>query len=451
MATYKQKLPRVQHIEHDSEESEHEWVVYNAPNKPIEPRLVNNVSDDEDWHVLSDTSLVEESIPTFESNSEFASGGSSDYDSEHNFAQDETSRSIESFIRKMPSHDGTGNFFNAQPFDGANNGDSNSALYRRTSSSSDQDNESVISHETSQDIRHANSPTPMERDSQKSWITKFRNVFRANFELGDLGNTNPIKVLANVENENANSTTYTTVTTQYIDTLPNQSSQTNHLGKLPTENHASIITRFSSRLIIPKDPMAINFPPTISKDMLNEMITENVNSVDHQKQQTQSTSRSDKNSLLSTVWTTFRRLTNNIIISDDTDSVPNDFANLAFTSSSHNNHNTGLASIITGENHYDTCYLPFGNHLTLSELCPPLHSYKSHGHYSSSYTTSTSSYNNRRRNSITTSSNTARIFLTPVSSSTSIKSFTSRAGSDCGLESGRGIGRSTILETPLVV
>ncbi|CAB4432686.1 unnamed protein product [Rhizophagus irregularis] len=159
------------------------------------------------------------------------------------------------------------------------------------------------------------------------------------------------------------------------------------------------------------------------------MITENVNSVDHQKQQ-QTSSQSIKIQFLSTVWTTFRRLTNNIIISDDTDSVPNDFANLAFTSSSHN---TGLASIITGENHYDTCYLPFGNHLTLSELCPPLHSYKSHSHYSSP---STSSYN-KRRNSITTSSNTARIFLTPVSSSTSLKSFTSRAGSDCGLESGR--------------
>src|SRR5437868_12247226 len=31
-------------------------------------------------------------------------------------------------------------------------------------------------------------------------------------------------------------------------------------------------------LIVPKDPMSINFAPTISKDMLNEMIaTENVN------------------------------------------------------------------------------------------------------------------------------------------------------------------------------
>jgi len=118
MATYKQKLPRVQHIERDSEESEQEWVVFNAPSKPIERRVVNNVSDDEDWHVLSDTSNVEEgSIPTFESNSEFASGGS-DCDSEHYIAQDETVRSIESFIRKMPSHDGTGNF--STPFDRKN-------------------------------------------------------------------------------------------------------------------------------------------------------------------------------------------------------------------------------------------------------------------------------------------------------------------------------------------
>jgi hypothetical protein len=134
MATYKQKLPRVQHIERDSEESEQEWVVFNTSNRPIERRLVNNVSDDEDWQVLSDTSLVEESIPTFESNSEIASGGS-DYDSEQYSAQDETTRSIESFIRKMPSHDGTGNFLNAT-FDRPNRelttnlGDSNLALRR---------------------------------------------------------------------------------------------------------------------------------------------------------------------------------------------------------------------------------------------------------------------------------------------------------------------------------
>jgi hypothetical protein len=244
------------------------------------------------------------------------------------------------------------------------------------------------------------------------------------------------------------------------------SSSTSVVDGSRVEKHASIITRFSSRLIIQKDPMTINFPPTISKDMLNEMMTENnryINckiiglnkselcthsclfSVDHQKQQSQTPSQSDKNSLLSTVWTTFRRLTNNIIISDDTDSVPNDFANLAFTSPSHNTNNTGLASIITGENHYDTCYLPFGNHLTLSELCPSLHNYKSHGHYSSSSAPSASSYNK------TTTSSAARIFLTPVSSSTSLKSFTSRAGSDCGLESGRGIGRSTIIEAPLVL
>src|SRR5688572_14428813 len=108
-------------------------------------------------------------------------------------------------------------------------------------------------------------------------------------------------------------------------------------------------------------------------------------SADHQKQHSQS----DKNSLLSTVWTTFCRITNNIIVPDDTDALPNDFShptNLTFASSNNNSHNTGLASIITGagENHYDACYLPFGNHLTLSELCPPLYNYKSH--YSTSTT-----------------------------------------------------------------
>jgi hypothetical protein len=168
-------------------------------------------------------------------------------------------------------------------------------------------------------------------------------------------------------------------------------------------------------------------------------------SADHQKQH----STTDKNSLLSTVWTTFCRITNNIIVPDDTDILSNDLShptNLTFASPNHNTHNTGLASIImgTGENH-DTCYLPFGNHLTLSELCPSLHNYKSY--YSSPSTPTTS--HSKRRNSVTSPSNTARIFLTPVSSSTSLKSFTSRAGSDCGLESGRGI-RSTTLEAPLV-
>ncbi len=170
-----------------------------------------------------------------------------------------------------------------------------------------------------------------------------------------------------------------------------------------------------------------------------------MSSVSHQNQQSKSQISSDKNSLLSTVWTTFRRLTNNIIISDDIDPIHSDFSHLTFAS----NHNSGLASIITGtgENHYtyDSCYLPFGNHLALSELCPSFHNYTS-----SSSTPSASSYN-KRRNSITTSSHTARIFRTPVSSSASLKSFTSRAGSDCGLESGRSVGRSTSLEAPLVL
>src|ERR1044072_5306030 len=128
MATYKQKLPRVkQHVTHDSEEAEQEWVMFNASNKPIERRLVNNVSDDEDWHVLSDSSPVEEGIPAFESNSEFAC---SDYDSEPYNVQDENARSVEflpegqdnspSFVRKMPSHDGTGNFLDTTLSDGSN-------------------------------------------------------------------------------------------------------------------------------------------------------------------------------------------------------------------------------------------------------------------------------------------------------------------------------------------
>jgi hypothetical protein len=133
MATYKQKLPRVKHVTHDSEESEQEWVLFNASNKPIERRLVNNVSEDEDWHVLSDSSPVEEGTPVFESNSEFAC---SDYDSEPYYVQDENAHSVESlpeqdnspFVRKMPSHDGTGNFLDATLSDGSNHESSTSVM-----------------------------------------------------------------------------------------------------------------------------------------------------------------------------------------------------------------------------------------------------------------------------------------------------------------------------------
>ncbi|CAG8609269.1 15779_t:CDS:2 [Funneliformis mosseae] len=523
MATYKQK-PRIQHhVANHSEElsgSEQDWVMFNsarASNQPIERRLVNNVSDDEDWHVLSDnTNPVEESIPSLESNSEFASGGS-DYDSEPYYVLDQTARSIELLPEvqgnspsQMPSHDGTGKFFDTKLSDESNHvSTTNLADSDLLSTHDDLDNEPMVSDRnrsvnldmTSQDNE---SIRPMGSVIKETWMSKVRNVFRieeevvsainsqeqaqsnqiyhkfaesassaAKFELGDLGNTNPIKSLANVGDENANSTTYTTVTTQYIDTFQNKTSQANHSEKLPvtrhfdssspatstssihrsndfdgsfTEKHASIITRFGNGLIVPKDPIDMNFAPTISKDMLNEMImNENSHSADHQNQHS-TTSRSNKNSLLSTVWTTFRRITNNIIISDDTDPAHGELSQITKFASS--NYNNGLASIITGtgENHYtyDSCHFPFGNHLALSDLCPSLHNYTS-----SSSTPSTPSYN-KRRNSITTSSNTARIFLTPVSSSTSLKSFTSRAGSDCGLES-RGVRRGKTIEAPLVL
>ncbi|CAI2173765.1 5162_t:CDS:2 [Funneliformis geosporum] len=526
MATYKQK-PRVQHhVANDSEEisgTEQDWVMFNsarASNQPIERRLVNVVSDDEDWHVLSDnTNPVEEGIPSLESNSEFASGGS-DCDSEPYYLLDQTARSIELLPEgqgnspsQMPSHDGTGNFFDTKLSDESNHVSTSLVESEILTSRDDLDNEPTVSDQngsvntdkTSQDY---DSIRPMGSSIRETLMSKVRNVFRieeevvsainsqeqahsnqiyhkfaesassaAKFELGDLGNTNPIKSLANVGDENTNSTTYTTVTTQYIDTLPNQTFQENHSEKLPktrlfdssspatstssihrsnvvdgsiTEKNASILTRFDNKLIVQKDPIAMNFTPTISNDMLNEiMISENSHSADHQNQQStasQISSQSNRNSLLSTVWTTFCRITNNIIISDDTDPTHGDLSQTTIFASS--NYNNGLASIITGtgENHYtyDSCHFPFGNHLALSELCPSLYNYTS-----SSSTPSTPSYH-KKRNSIATSSNTARIFLTPVSSSTSLKSFTSRAGSDCGLES-RVVRRSITLEAPLVL
>ena len=217
MATYKQKLPRF-HVTRgsDSEESEQEWVKFTTSNEPIERRLVNHVSDDvsdeEDWHVLSDTSPVEGSIPSFESNSEITSC-CSDYDSEPYYARDENVRSLvlpegqdnsPSLGRKMPSHDGTGNFFDTALSDGSSYDsstslmDSDPALRRHVeakidhidstvSSFLDQSNEplskdlrdSIISDKASLDARHTIPTGRRFRSSiRESWITKFRNVFR---------------------------------------------------------------------------------------------------------------------------------------------------------------------------------------------------------------------------------------------------------------------------------
>ncbi|CAG8809812.1 3346_t:CDS:1, partial [Racocetra fulgida] len=65
----------------------------------------------------------------------------------------------------------------------------------------------------------------------------------------------------------------------------------------------------------------------------------------------QRTSQDDTNSLLSTVWTTFRRITNNIIVSNNSESSLNDntpYSSTPSFGSSGCTHKGGLASIITG-------------------------------------------------------------------------------------------------------
>jgi hypothetical protein len=71
--------------------------------------------------------------------------------------------------------------------------------------------------------------------------------------------------------------------TNYLEKIPapmthlpssaSSASSSRHSSNIVNEKHASIVTRFNSRLIMQKDPMTINFAPTISKGMLNEMIS----------------------------------------------------------------------------------------------------------------------------------------------------------------------------------
>jgi len=102
----------------------------------------------------------------------------------------------------------------------------------------------------------------------------------------------------------------------------------------------------------------------------------------------------------------------------------------------------------TGENHYtyDGCYLPFGNHLTLSELGGLSRNDRDemtrrtegirYGGYGGVRTpTNTAVGRSKKRSLVDKSETSTKRLLTPVSSSTSLASFVSRSGSECGMES----------------
>ncbi|CAG8793288.1 2529_t:CDS:2 [Gigaspora margarita] len=482
MATYKQKpvRPQTHYVSSDSEEasgSDQEWVVFHGDRSSLDRKPVNPSSDD-DWHVLSDNlSPTEESLVVSESNSEFAS----DYDSEPDQAQEHAEDFVnQDYIDQTPSRDGVENFtetFSDIYF--ASNETNNFSPEFEENHTSEATNPNITEPDVfeyktqSQNVNISETRGRTLGSARDSLMSTLRNVFRieeevvsiiereqppqvyqrlaesasanAKFELGDLGMMNPIKSLANVNNENIN---------VHSEKKQVQSLQLSTINSTPisytrlSSGNASIITRLGSRPNVPKDPMAVKFSPTIPKDTINNILTNNnMNSHDNQAtSNSRHTSQNDTNSLLSTVWTTFRRITNNIIISNDSESYHNENipypSNLPFGSSSRT-HLSGLASIITGpgESHYayDACYPPFGNHLTLSDLCPSLYNIPS---------TTTVAQHACSGSSIPPS-NAARKLLTPVSSSASLQSFTSRGGSDCGRESGRE--RSTSLEVPLVM
>ncbi|CAG8617530.1 3702_t:CDS:2 [Cetraspora pellucida] len=414
MATYKQKPLRLQthYASSDSEEasgSDQEWVVFpgdRSSSKSLD-RKIGNPSSDDDWHVLSDNlSPTEEGLTASESNSELISDNDSEqyqaqeYDT--HFAEDIVSQD---YIGQMPSHDGVGNFkdevfsdIDFTPIE--TNSFSTESEENHNSEAANPNITGADAFDQNQNIHHSSLSETKGRtlgSARDSLISTLRHVFRieeevvsliereqppqvyqrlaesasanAKFELGDLGVMNPIKSLANVNNENA---------TDHSENQ-GQSLQSSIIDNIPisytrlSSGNASIITRLGSRPNVLKDPMAVKFPPTIPRGAINDILT---NSHDNQAtSNSQHTSQDDTNSLLSTVWTTFRRITNNIIISNDSESSHNDntpySSALSYGSSSHT-HKGGLASIITGsgENYYtyDACYPPFGNHLTLSDL-----------------------------------------------------------------------------------
>ncbi|CAG8690978.1 5650_t:CDS:2 [Dentiscutata erythropus] len=486
MATYKQKpvRPQTHYASSDSEEasgSDQEWVVFHGDRSSSKSfdRKIGIPSSDDDWHVLSDNlSPTEEGLIVSESNSEFAS----DYDSEPDQVQEHSEDLVnQDYIPQIPSRDSVENFNETlSDIDFTPNEKNNSPEFEENHKS-EATNPSI----TGADIFDYKTQSQNENISENrgrtlgsardSLMSKLRNVFRieeevvsiiereqppqvyqrlgesasanAKFGLGDLGMMNPIKSLANVNNEGIN---------DHSENKQERFSQLSTIDNMPitytrlSSGNASIITRLGSRPNMPKDPMAVKFAPTIPKDTINNILTNNNINSSHDNQATSNsgrTSQSDTNSLLSTVWTTFRRITNNIIISSDSESSHNDnipYPSILSLGSSSRTHQSGLASIITesGESYYayDTCYPPFGNHLTLSDLCPPLYNHRPSTTTAAPHACSGSSI---------PSSNAARKLLTPVSSSASLQSFISRGGSDCGLESGRE--RGTSLEVPLVM
>ncbi|CAG8669493.1 3513_t:CDS:2, partial [Paraglomus brasilianum] len=299
--------PQTHYVSSDSEEasgSDQEWVVFHGDRSSIDRKIVNPSSDD-DWHVLSDNlSPTEESLIVSESNSEFAS----DYDSEPDQAQEHAEDFVnQDYVDQTPSRDGVGNFnetFSDIYF--ASNETSNFSPEFEENHTSEATNPNITEPDVfdyktqSQNVNISETRVRTLGSARDSLMSTLRNVFRieeevvsiiereqppqvyqrlaesasanAKFELGDLGMMNPIKSLANVNNENIN---------VHSEKKQVQSIQLSTIDSTPisysrlSSGNASIITRLGSRPNVPKDPMAVKFSPTIPKDAINNILTSN--------------------------------------------------------------------------------------------------------------------------------------------------------------------------------
>ncbi|KAG9291107.1 hypothetical protein G9A89_012979 [Geosiphon pyriformis] len=464
MATYKQKSIRIPRQEYasDSEEtsaSEKEWMVF-GPRDNKETRVSTssqNASEDDDWHYVSDNaSRIDENASALESISEISSGFNSEADQDVNSQMFSKNKG---FIRLMPSHDGAGNFFNHDYEDPnisrqAKSGQANS--FEKKLLSSEASNiltgirtdvkDSAILNQAPSEFDVSDSSETKNRSSVSHQLPNILLNQAESLSPNDFKNTpNQISNLEHKEKSNPSSLSRLF----NISPFPSLSVCEKTIDGINLSDDRSIrISRSKNNELMSSDPMSIKFSPTIPKDNLNQMLSNESEQRDNSSSEESSNAFSvrtpqplnDTSSLLSTIWTSFRRFTWNIINSDV--ELSNDLSpGISVPFGSSNPHFSGLTSVITGtgENRYtyDSCYLPFGNHLTFSDLgFFPFVERETARNSTSKHQDSLSCHGKRAKSFIATT--TTKKPWTPTSSSTKSKNFVSRgSGSDCRLESGR--------------
>ncbi|CAG8464460.1 3718_t:CDS:2 [Paraglomus brasilianum] len=477
--------------------------------------LYNPTSSDDEWHVLSDSaSPIDESNPTFDTFSD-SNGGLSGFESEIDAAVHDESEfytessgaedTVWSFHGQLPLHDGAGNFCDTIE-EGREYGDGmdsnvefdngrNSSIVRETESDiSNLEHGTLYSSATSTphtasanaDNRDGNNSTniiqPRKRDS---WKHLFKNVFKLEDAVKSNDNSQGENDRDDLEKVKFGGGWTNSAYTQT--SLPDSINSSSALSHPATRHHE---TSSSIRDTTPESVNSRIFSSERPNDQSNssgsrgtperrnpifnrfsdlrtlsrDSNIQNENAVDagvgsennFQKNQ------DDASSILSTVWSTVRRLTSSIITPESDIDFPNTGSFATHSSSSAAStyplypHYTasGLASIVsgTGENQYtyDGCYLPFGNHLTLSELGGLSRNDRDEmirrtegvrygggygGYRGGARAPANTVVRSKKRSLVDRSETSTKRLLTPVSSSASLASFVSRSGSECGMES----------------